>query len=861
MKRLVLALALVPAIAGFGFEYVDCIRGDGASRIDTDYKPTKDARVVMEVEFDDYSQLSQPMALFCCRGSDVKKDTFTFLKLYTSPAAHWRFDYAQAAGTQSSASVEHNVRYKIEVSKAGAFVNGEKVGEGGDAEFSPGNNLMLFASYRNGLTANLADYGTFRLYSCQVYDTAGGVEGRLVCNLKPAKDENGAYGLYDVQRTRFLNNAGTGSFLAPKNVSVNSVSALTAALADARLGDVISAAAGTYKLTETLTVPSGVKLVSADGPATTAFEPAEDNPGVMALDITGTLAGFTIRGFKTTSTPVVQMRSPSVLSNCTVTANVRDYKSGGYGIVTFDGNLISHCTFYENSGTSYCMPIASSSGNNHRIEYTLVRDNTCGSQCSGVWMHGGNGWVLDHCTIVGNSSSPQVNSRSRGPTYRNCIFLNGPNYPFCREMPVSEWTCTFVNCLVPNISAQANLKAGSTNNLDLTDARFVFPVGSDYHLMSDSPCIGADEDGGDLGCYPYDPDYVSIHPVVNVKPGDDLVAAVDAATNGTEIRLAPGEHRISRYLNVTNRIQIIGTEGRDKTVIRPSGTGYRLLRQNDYYSRVCGITFLGATNTALKAWNGEVFYTTAGGGGVVMRRGEFFDNRITQCCDTRDGAAIFCVGGLVNRCLIDANAGSTIVEIYGLYPNTSVDGPDGDYSKVASVENTLICNNSNPSGSAVRLQTTTINSLKKQAAEIGLRNCTVIGNDTTFAVSRELTGGLVYDTVVRNVDGTAKAWRDTATNAETATNETSTVWRNCASFVTVGTNCVSGVDLGVKASGKLKWSSPCRKAGFIYHGAQNKTDIDLFGASRVDWSGDEPTIDIGCCQLNGNPPGLMLLVK
>ena len=30
MKRLILALAFLPAVAGFGFEYVDYIHGDGA---------------------------------------------------------------------------------------------------------------------------------------------------------------------------------------------------------------------------------------------------------------------------------------------------------------------------------------------------------------------------------------------------------------------------------------------------------------------------------------------------------------------------------------------------------------------------------------------------------------------------------------------------------------------------------------------------------------------------------------------------------------------------------------------------------------------------------------------------------------
>ena len=651
---------------------------------------------------------------------------------------------------------------------------------------------------------------------------------------------------------------------APYVVTVSTVAELTAALADAQSGDVISAAAGTYQLAETLTVPSGVKLVSADGPATTTFKPAEDNPGVTALTVVGgTVAGFTIRDFQTTSTAVVYLKSSAVLSNCVVTANYRA-ASSDYGIVNINGATVSHCELYGNKGTGYCGPLSSNTGNCY-VNYTLVVDNSGASYGGGVHMHAGS-WWLNHCTIIGNSCSTmgsQIYNAGRSPNIRNCIIMNRPYHPTWYSWPdfgphggtAASSNPYFYNCLIPGIDTTVMKKTTSSGNLDLSDARFVFAGGRDYHLLADSPCIGAADDGGDIGCYPYDPDYKPTYATVDLKPTDDLLAALDAAADGTEIRLAPGEYVIDRFLNVTNRVRIIGVGGRDQTVIRPAGSGYRLLRQSNYYSQVAGITFLGATNTATSAQD-EIYYWQNGGGGVALRFGDFHDNRVTQCRDTRGGAAMYCVGGWVNRCLIDRNSGSAAVVLCSVN--------NGYGYTYCTIENSLICENDNPSGAAV--QTTTPiawSSYTNESSAQGFKNCTVINNTTRYAVARGTKGSVVYNTILRNpADSTYEPWYDSAANAETATSPSSTVWRCCASTSAVGTNCTVAADLKVRSSGKLAWASPCRNAGFLYRMAKEPTATDYFGGPRVvSEPGEEPTIDIGCCQLSGFPPGLLMLVR
>ena len=878
--------------------YEECIRGDGASRIDTDYKPTKDARVVMEVEFDEYSQLSQPMALFCCRGNDVKKDTFTFLKLYTSPAAHWRFDYAQAAGTQSSASVEHNVRYKIEVSKAGAFVNGEKVGEGGDVSFTPADNLMLFASYRGGLASNLADYGTFRLYSCQIYDTAEGVANTLVCDLKPAVDENGAYGLYDAQRDRFLSNAGTGSFRGPKEVSVDSVSALTAALADARVGDVISVAPGTYKIEETLTINYGVTVEAQGGRGKVFFEPGETVVRQFVVD-GGKLIDVTFQNFVSAPT-LVRVQNNGFLIGCSILNNSHSgNETYGRGIVNCENGTVSRCVFKGNVGGGSTSSALSSTGT-CRCENSLFYGNKAGYG-GAINMHAGN-WTVRNCTLIGNTCGtmgPQFYNGSRSPEFYNCLFLDSAvPHGYRNELSPGPYGVKittggkpkYYNCLVVG-SANPDYWNYTTmaNCVDIPYPGFVSTADNDFHLLEDSPMIGAgravtfsdsancDLDGTphpatpSIGCYEYSASYVPTHRTIFVATdGDDSdgsswakayrdpVKALSLAPNGADVLVAAGDYAIERTLQVTNAVRLIGVSGRDATTIRAAAKGYRIVRIANAKSLVKGFTLADGDTT--KVSDAGIFYNAAGGViGISYVGGELTDCRITRCSDMTSGvfghyaAVILADGGRIERCIVENNsAKDCIADLMGTQTS----------SGYVQVDDCLFRDNTVSSGGCVvRLRTETAwNSYTRKAAPVALRNCTVVHNGSVRAVSRQLDGGSVQNCVILNDSEALCPWSDLSDSH--ATNATDTAWRNIATTMSpVGTNCVCGVDLKVRSNGRPYFSSPCKEAGFIHLFATGPYAADVNGNPRIIEKDGEEVIDIGCYQLGAYGPGLMLLVR
>ena len=721
MKRLILALALAPAIAGFGVEYVDYIHGDGASRIETDYKPTKDARVAMVVEFGDDCQMTQPMALFCSRGNSATKDTFTFLKLYTSPSAHWRFDYAQTAGTLSAAPVENNVRYAIDVSKAGAFVNGEKVGDGSSVSFTPGNKLVLFASYRSGLTANLADYGTFRLYSCQVYDTVNGVTDTLVCDLKPAVDENGVYGLYDIQRGIFLGNAGTGSFRGPTEVSVDSASALTAALSAATVGTTIVLEDGAYEIGDTLTVPKGVTLKSRNGREKVRFVPAagakRSTAVVVATGGTSVIRGITFDGFAySAASPVVYLGHAGVLRDCRVTGCVLSGSNYGGSVACGTGAFVQRCVIDHNTATTGTAGIGHQDDNGEfTVEYTLLYGNR-----SAIYMNGGSATFV-HCTIADNLNSPTsaiIHNNNRSVVFRDCalLFATLPGMTAIGGIGgTTKDRMQINNCYVPGLG-DAVLKDGSGDNVTDGDALFVEPIAGDYHLQAGSALIGKASGGGDIGCFAYDAGYEPSYPVVNLKPGDDVKAAIDAAAEGTVVSFAEGEYEIAEMITIDRSIHLVGA-GRDKTILKSDGENHRILKIHGPRALAEKITFTGAKCSA----TGAAVWIGAYGGGL-------FDCRLTGnvSLDGPDGACVLAMGcrSVAYRVLVDDNAYATAEGVIGTAAGgAGVNFWKGDnessLSPGAILDHCLICHNRGY-GLYTNNQTTF-------APDGTVRHCTIVG--------------------------------------------------------------------------------------------------------------------------------------
>lgn len=84
-------------------------------------------------------------------------------------------------------------------------------------EFSNNNNIYLFTCNNNG--SPHAQYSSYKLYSCQIYDG-----GNIVKNLIPCyRKSDNVIGLYDLVSKTFFTNAGTGTFNKGNDVTLPTV--------------------------------------------------------------------------------------------------------------------------------------------------------------------------------------------------------------------------------------------------------------------------------------------------------------------------------------------------------------------------------------------------------------------------------------------------------------------------------------------------------------------------------------------------------------------------------------------------------------------------------------------------------------
>ena len=239
LGKVAVALAMAFSVgAALGEEpavYLEYLQGNGAQWINTGYTPTKDARVVADVELDpllkdDGSRAGYQYDTFFCSRTDATKNMFSCWNyFYNSNNDFCKFEYGNTVhpvtGEAKKKILPHE-RMTLECSKSGLKVNDVWICGGGDADFTPGGPLVLFAAYTGKPGSNVSGYyGYFKLYSFKVYDLVDGEE-KLVRDLKPAIDKIGAggkEGLYDAVSGEFFTNQGTGFFRLGPEVGTGAV--------------------------------------------------------------------------------------------------------------------------------------------------------------------------------------------------------------------------------------------------------------------------------------------------------------------------------------------------------------------------------------------------------------------------------------------------------------------------------------------------------------------------------------------------------------------------------------------------------------------------------------------------------------
>ena len=204
--------------------------------------------------------------------------------------------------------------------------------------------------------------------------------------------------------------------------------------------------------------------------------------------------------------------------------------------------------------------------------------------------------------------------------------------------------------------------------------------------------------------------------------------AVDAALDGVTILLAEGDHLLRKQLSITKDVDIIG-RGIDISRIRQTVNKERVLRLNAAGARLSRLTLCGFRSDGEPGVyeNGRLVssYFSAGlvleGLGGTIEDCRITDNRYTAASVNQAygvGIKITSANGVVRRCLIDRNAGTSSQ----FYNEGAV------YATAGLVEDCVVCFNTNYYGAGI-----TLSYANGASAGATVRNCTVFGNVATHS--------------------------------------------------------------------------------------------------------------------------------
>lgn len=181
-----------------GYVQLEYIESTRTQYIDTGFNVTANTQIDMSGYVESYST---NFALFGARSAASSTNDTANLLLFMANGTI-RSDYY---GNSISATATISGTFDIHRTKNVTTVNSYTLTNAESTSFS-GLPLFLFAANTNG-SASL--FGSFRLYSCQIYDNE-----TIVRDFIPCIDPSGEVGLYDTVDGLFYGNEGTGAFIA-----------------------------------------------------------------------------------------------------------------------------------------------------------------------------------------------------------------------------------------------------------------------------------------------------------------------------------------------------------------------------------------------------------------------------------------------------------------------------------------------------------------------------------------------------------------------------------------------------------------------------------------------------------------------
>jgi len=251
--------------------------------------------------------------------------------------------------------------------------------------------------------------------------------------------------------TRYVDPASP-SPTAPYTSWATAAHTLGTALQTCVSGDITYVAAGTYALSATLTIPGGVTLECASGPATATLQ---GNNQVRCVDMPeagATLRGFTITGGRSGSGAGVRCIEGTV-DRCWVTENhaIGDSPKGG-GILA-SAALVKNCVVWANDCTSTAADhyeAFAEGGGIHASNTSTIRScSVTSNMLSGYYANGAGIWAnngtIDGCSATYNTAA------GHWYAYGGGIYITGNVDGIVR------------NCLIAGNSARTDVGAYSSN--------------------------------------------------------------------------------------------------------------------------------------------------------------------------------------------------------------------------------------------------------------------------------------------------------------------------------------------------------------------------------------------------------------
>lgn len=186
------------------YKFLEYIQSSGTQYINTGFKPNQDTSVIMDIELSN----SNTQALFGARTSTTSKTFCNFWITAGYYRIHYNDNYVKLENSPTDPTIRRIIKHeKNTLTIANASTSRPY------AAFQCAYNLALLAV--NG-AGTISYQSSAKLYSCQIYDNEV-----IIRDFHPAKRlSDNAVGLYDSINNVFYANAGTGTFTAGPELSI-----------------------------------------------------------------------------------------------------------------------------------------------------------------------------------------------------------------------------------------------------------------------------------------------------------------------------------------------------------------------------------------------------------------------------------------------------------------------------------------------------------------------------------------------------------------------------------------------------------------------------------------------------------------